>query len=370
MTALSEGEYEHNSTDQLIGGDLGPGAGHSDAVPGDPVLHFLEDHGLSDMKEVILWSKLTLNHFKVVDAADLEALCSDLNLSSSQRIRLKHAVRTLQNNGNDDADDGNKPQAVPRAEAKSDKVCKLRSKIVIVGEAAVGKTTLQKAIMGWQFEEGAKATFAVSSVHRKMQYKLNEVEVAVDYEIIDTPGLDRFRDIITLYLRGALAVMVVYDVSAPATFLRAKWWVQYLEDHASGYDAVILIANKIDIADPTKTSAPTLNDDEESDGKREAVEEEAPGALLGGASTAGRSEDGLSGDIVTEGRMFATEHGIAFLEISAKYRDNVSVLTKWINKQSKLKLEREPQLMERKERCIRLHEPVAAQMAGKRFKCC
>merc|ERR1712242_46080 len=97
----------------------------------------------------------------------------------------------------------------------------------------MGKTTLQKAIMGWQFEEGSKATFAVNSVHHKKRYKYRGNPLVVDYEIFDTPGLDRFRDIITLYLRGALAVIV-------------------------GYDKIILIANKIDI----EMSQTFDNDDE------------------------------------------------------------------------------------------------------------
>merc|ERR1711879_896090 len=130
---------------------------------------------------------------------------------------------------------------------KEVEVKRMKTKIVIVGEAAVGKTTLQKAIMGWQFEEGSKATFAVNSLRHKSRFKHNGVSLEVDYEIFDTPGLDRFRDIISLYLRGALAVIVVYDVSKPSSFAKAKWWIEYLENNASGYDKIILIANKIDI---------------------------------------------------------------------------------------------------------------------------
>ena len=145
-------------------------------------------------------------------------------------------------------------------------------------------------------------------MHHKSRYKHNDLYLLVDYEIFDTPGLDRFRDIITLYLRGALAVIVVYDVTKPSSFEKAKWWIDYLENHASGYDKIILIANKIDIGDEEN-----FGDDE--DGK-EMVD---PGSFLSGPSTAGKSDD----CIITNGRMYATEHGIAFLEVSAKYRDNV-----------------------------------------------
>jgi len=358
------------------------------------------------MKELMVSSKLTLDHLQQVEMVDLDALCSDLNLSSSQKIRVKHAVKTLQNKhqsplqsnvskqqpdegpthieikesrngrlkrrmfakveqifGNDV---GNEPEGVSKEEVNEQKnqniqkeeeekeeVKKMRTKIVIVGEAAVGKTTLQKAIMGWQFEEGSKATFAVNSLRHKSRFKHNDISMEVDYEIFDTPGLDRFRDIISLYLRGALAVIVVYDVSKPSSFAKAKWWIEYLENNASGYDKIILIANKIDIEiDEDGNYHENDHQEEEQDGKEEV--EEDPGSLLNGVSTAGKSDE----CIITGGRMYATEHGIAFLEISAKTGDNINVLTGWINTQSKLKVDRNPQLLEKEKENIKLHEPL------------
>jgi len=388
MTALPEGEHEYSSNDKLIDDQHAPsnvadnaGSKSNEDIPGDPLLlKFLEQYDLSDITEQMLAAKLTLDHLSQAEADDLEALCSDLNLSSSQKIRVKHAIKTLQQNnrkqrksasvhsqedtlkqrvfakveqvfGNEVAMEA---EGSSKEEKVDDRVLRLKSKIVIVGEAAVGKTTLQKAIMGWQFEEGSKATFAVNSLHHKSRYKHNDLYLVVDYEIFDTPGLDRFRDIITLYLRGALAVIVVYDVTKPSSFEKAKWWIDYLENHASGYDKIILIANKIDIGDEEN-----FGDDE--DGK-EMVD---PGSFLSGPSTAGKSDD----CIITNGRMYATEHGIAFLEVSAKYRDNVHVLMSWINKQSKMKVEQNPELIEKGQN-IKLHEPLLGGNTKRGFGCC
>merc|ERR1711879_21649 len=113
------------------------------------------------------------------------------------------------------------------------------------------------------------------------------------------------------------------------------------ENNASGYDKIILIANKIDIEiDEDGNYHENDHQDEEQDGKEEV--EEDPESLLDGVSTAGKSDE----CIITGGRMYATEHGIAFLEISAKTGDNINVLTGWINTQSKLKVDRNPQLLE------------------------
>lgn len=391
MTALPEGEHECSSNDQLIVDQNvpshvvdNPGSQSHDDIPGDPLLlKFLEQYDLSDIAEPMRSSKLTLDHLCQVEQGDLEALCSDLNLSSSQKIRVKHAIKTLQQQKKgkhvhvesaEEASDrslnglrrrvfakveqifGNEVAVEAEGSSKEEKVDdrvqsvhRLKSKIVIVGEAAVGKSTLQKAIMGWQFEEGSKATFAVNSLHHKSRFKHNDLYLVVDYEIFDTPGLDRFRDIITLYLRGALAVIVVYDVSTPSSFAKAKWWIEYLENHASGYDKIILIANKIDVED-------------EEDGKEMVPD---PGSLLPGDSTAGKSDD----CIITNGRMYATEHGIAFLEVSAKWKTNCEVLMKWIHKQSRMKVEQNPHLLV-KGQSVNLQEPLLAGNTESGSKCC
>ena len=38
---------------------------------------------------------------------------------------------------------------------------------------------------------GSKATYAVSSSHYKQEYEHKSMNLSVDYQIFDTPGLDR-----------------------------------------------------------------------------------------------------------------------------------------------------------------------------------
>lgn len=197
----------------------------------------------------------------------------------------------------------------------------------------------------------------MNSQHHKSQYKYNEFDVMVDYEIFDTPGLDRFADIITLYLRGALAVIVVYDVCNTKSFNKAKWWINYLENNASGYDKIILIANKIDIKDEPGSEFSDNNDNDSDDNDDNDDDDNM--------STSGK--DCNEYDIIKEGRLYATEHGIAFLEISAKTKDNVCVLLKWLNKQSKKKVARNPQLIEKKDQAIQLHQVPGRNNKGKFF---
>ena len=56
---------------------------------------------------------------------------------------------------------------------------------------------------------------------------------AVDYGR-DTAGQERYSSLAPLYYRGASAAAVVYDVTNPESFAKAKYWVAELQKNASG----------------------------------------------------------------------------------------------------------------------------------------
>jgi GTPase SAR1 family protein len=51
-----------------------------------------------------------------------------------------------------------------------------------------------------------------------------------------------------MYYRGAQAAIVVFDVTAPDTFNRAKQWVRELQRQASQGIVIALVGNKVDLA--------------------------------------------------------------------------------------------------------------------------
>ena len=50
----------------------------------------------------------------------------------------------------------------------------------------------------------------------------------------DTAGQERYSSLAPLYYRGASAAAVVYDVTSPDSFSKAKYWVSELQKNASG----------------------------------------------------------------------------------------------------------------------------------------
>ncbi|KAL5070244.1 hypothetical protein RYX36_021131 [Vicia faba] len=69
-------------------------------------------------------------------------------------------------------------------------------------------------------------------------------------------GQERFRTITTAYYRGAMGILLVYDVTDEASFNNIRIWIRNIEQHASDNVNKILVGNKADM-DESKRAVPT-----------------------------------------------------------------------------------------------------------------
>ena len=75
---------------------------------------------------------------------------------------------------------------------------------------------------------------------------------------------ERFKTITTAYYRGAMGILLVYDVTNEQTFLNVKNWMRQIDTHAAENVCRVLIGNKCDLASPTLSSSlrlPRASDD-------------------------------------------------------------------------------------------------------------
>ena len=76
----------------------------------------------------------------------------------------------------------------------------------------------------------------------------------IKLQIWDTAGQERFRTITTAYYRGAMGIMLVYDVTNEKSFDNIKNWIRNIEEHASSDVEKMILGNKCDIHDRRQVS--------------------------------------------------------------------------------------------------------------------
>uniref|UniRef100_A0A1I8BUP0 Ras-related protein Rab-10 n=1 Tax=Meloidogyne hapla TaxID=6305 RepID=A0A1I8BUP0_MELHA len=65
----------------------------------------------------------------------------------------------------------------------------------------------------------------------------------------DTAGQERFHTITTSYYRGAMGIMMVYDITNSKSLENISKWLRYIDEHASEGVVKVLLGNKCDMTD-------------------------------------------------------------------------------------------------------------------------
>uniref|UniRef100_H2Y707 small monomeric GTPase n=1 Tax=Ciona savignyi TaxID=51511 RepID=H2Y707_CIOSA len=122
------------------------------------------------------------------------------------------------------------------------KICQF--KLVLLGESAVGKSSLVLRFVKGQFHEYQESTIGAAFLTQTVCLQ----DITVKFEIWDTAGQERYHSLAPMYYRGAQAAIVVYDITNQDTFTRAKTWVKELQRQASPNIVIALAGNKADLS--------------------------------------------------------------------------------------------------------------------------
>lgn len=114
-------------------------------------------------------------------------------------------------------------------------------KVVIVGDAATGKTSMLTQYIFGKFTLSVPCTIGVEFTHKDLDDETKLV-------FWDTAGQERFQSLMSSYYRGAQAIMFVYDVTNRESFDNLnKWWREFRSYGNTRTCATMLVGNKIDL---------------------------------------------------------------------------------------------------------------------------
>ncbi|XP_030332854.1 ras-related protein Rab-5A isoform X2 [Strigops habroptila] len=137
----------------------------------------------------------------------------------------------------------------PNGPNAGNKICQF--KLVLLGESAVGKSSLVLRFVKGQFHEFQESTIGAPPSFFVAAFLTQTVcldDTTVKFEIWDTAGQERYHSLAPMYYRGAQAAIVVYDITNEESFARAKNWVKELQRQASPNIVIALAGNKADLA--------------------------------------------------------------------------------------------------------------------------
>jgi len=190
-------------------------------------------------------------------------------------------------------------------------------KFVLIGDAAVGKSSLLVRLTDERFLTNPDATLGVEFGSKLIH--IPDEDKTIKLQCWDTAGTEYFRSITRSYYRGAAGALLVYDVTNRASFEHAEDWLKDVRDHADPNLTCILVANKVDL----------VGDEDEVPSVRASLDvpaaaADAPRRSGEGASTIGRRSKKRREVGREEAERWAKEHDVLFIEASAKTGVNVN----------------------------------------------
>jgi Ras-related protein Rab-11A len=115
-------------------------------------------------------------------------------------------------------------------------------KVVLIGDSGVGKSNLLSRFTRNEFNLDSKSTIGVEFATRSIQIDNKTIKA----QIWDTAGQERYRAITSAYYRGAVGALLVYDISKSLSFENVTRWLKELRDHADSNIVIMLVGNKTD----------------------------------------------------------------------------------------------------------------------------
>jgi len=130
-------------------------------------------------------------------------------------------------------------------------VLRIKTKVCLVGEAAVGKTSLVRRYVLDEFDDRYITTLGAKVSKRELGYEVpdKDASVRMDMTVWDIMGEKGFRDLLKeAFFPGAKGVLAVADLTRYSTLKELDDWVQSVFN-VVGEIPVVYAINKIDLKD-------------------------------------------------------------------------------------------------------------------------
>ena len=128
---------------------------------------------------------------------------------------------------------------------------RMKTKVCLVGEAAVGKTSLIRRYVLDEFEDKYITTLGAKVSKKELAFDLpdRDVQVQMDMTIWDIMGEKGFRDLLKeAFFHGAKGILAICDITRYSTLKELDDWIGSVFN-VVGKVPVVVAVNKVDLKD-------------------------------------------------------------------------------------------------------------------------
>ena len=105
-------------------------------------------------------------------------------------------------------------------------------KVILLGEAGVGKTGLIARFINNSFEDNITSTTGASYYGKTMTFDEYDGK-SIKFEIWDTAGQEKYRSLTKTFYKDAKVAILVYDITRKESFEELqKYWIEQIRQFA------------------------------------------------------------------------------------------------------------------------------------------
>jgi small GTP-binding protein len=120
----------------------------------------------------------------------------------------------------------------------------IEMKIILLGDVAVGKTSIFGRYTKNSFNECYKCTV---QVEKQTKFIDIDLQTSVKLVIWDTCGQERYRNITRQYYRDCDGAVIVFDLTNTDSFENVPKWIEELKNNGPPNISILIVGNKSDL---------------------------------------------------------------------------------------------------------------------------